>query len=239
MESGTAPDWSSVRGVLLDVGGVLVVPRPDGLADIVKPFGGTGRRHDLVRAHLFAMARADSPAGFDWGTYYPELVHTAGVPDAARDECAREVQHAARTVPFWWSEQLPGSAQALRVLVEMLPVGIVSNSDGTVQDMLATIGVCQVGPGAGAEVRTIVDSAVVGVSKPDPAIFAPALDALGVPAGSVAYVGDTVAFDVTGATAAGLLPIHVDALGLCPAPEGHAHVESLGEFVEALAAGRD
>ena len=231
-------DWGSVRGVLLDVGGVFVVPRPDGLADIVKPFGGTGRREDLVRAHLIAMATADSPTGFDWDTYYPELVRVAGVPAQAAEECASAVLQAARTVPFWWSEQLPGAAQALRSLVEMVPVGIVSNSDGTVQDMLATLGVCQVGPGAGAQVRTIVDSAVVGVSKPDPAIFGPALDALGVPARSVAYVGDTVAFDVTGAMAAGLLPVHVDALGLCPLPDGHAHVASLSEFVETLAAGR-
>ena len=235
---GSARGWGSIRGVLLDVGGVFVVPRPAGLADIGGPLGGTREHARLVRAHGVAMARADSPVGFDWDTYYRELSLACDVPAEAQDECGLAVRHAARTVPFWWSEQLPGSAAALRSLTGLLPVGIVSNSDGTVQEMLATLGVCQVGPGAGADVQVIVDSAVAGVAKPDPAIFATALAALDVPTGSVAYVGDTVAFDVTGAVAAGLLPVHVDAYGLCAAPDGHAHVASLAEFVAALAAER-
>ena len=56
----------------------------------------------------------------------------------------------------------------------------------------------------------IVDSTVVGVSKPDPRIFDIALDAMGVAPEDAWYAGDTPAFDVVGARAAGLRPFLVD-----------------------------
>jgi FMN phosphatase YigB (HAD superfamily) len=60
-----------------------------------------------------------------------------------------------------------------------------------------------------------VDSHVVGVSKPDPRIFAIALDRLGVPATSTWYVGDSPHHDLGGASAAGLGRVYlVDPLGL-------------------------
>ena len=69
---------------------------------------------------------------------------------------------------------------------------------------------------------------MVGVAKPDPEIFRLALDALGVPAGgAVLHVGDSLRYDVAGALAAGLQPVHMDPYGFCPAPDGHPHVRSL------------
>ena len=54
-----------------------------------------------------------------------------------------------------------------------------------------------------------------GVSKPDPRIFAIALQRLGVPAASTWYVGDSPHHDLGGASAAGLAQIVlVDPLGL-------------------------
>ena len=60
------------------------------------------------------------------------------------------------------------------------------------------------------EVRIIVDSGVIGVRKPDPAIFAPALEALGTGADRTLYVGDTVHADVRGARAAGMAVVQID-----------------------------
>ena len=81
----------------------------------------------------------------------------------------------------------------------------------------------------------IVDSAVVGVAKPDPRIFGFALDALGVPAdGTVLHVGDSLRYDVAGALAAGLQPVHMDPHGLCPQPDGHPHVRSLAALAELV-----
>jgi putative hydrolase of the HAD superfamily len=87
-------------------------------------------------------------------------------------------------------------------------------------------------------VGVVLDSAVVGVSKPDPRIFALALDALGVPqsaSGTVVHVGDSLRYDVTGAIAAGVRPLHLDPYGFCPAPDGHEHIRRLDQIPALLA----
>jgi FMN phosphatase YigB (HAD superfamily) len=68
-----------------------------------------------------------------------------------------------------------------------------------------------VGAGDHAEVRCIIDSHIVGVTKPDPKIFEFALPFFpGIERSRIAYVGDSIVMDVGGATAAGLTPILVD-----------------------------
>ena len=54
-------------------------------------------------------------------------------------------------------------------------LGVVSNAEGTVEARLAELAICQVGAGAGVPVEVVIDSHVVGVEKPDPAIFGFAL----------------------------------------------------------------
>jgi FMN phosphatase YigB (HAD superfamily) len=59
--------------------------------------------------------------------------------------------------------------------------------------------------------RCIVDSHVVGVAKPDPAIFDHALVHFAeFDRGRIAYIGDSVTMDIGSASAAGLHPILVD-----------------------------
>jgi putative hydrolase of the HAD superfamily len=103
---------------------------------------------------------------------------------------------------------------------------------------LLTHRICGVGSDDGevAEVAIVVDSHVVGIEKPDPRIFTIALDALGIDATDAVYVGDTVFFDVEGARAAGLLPVHVDPYRFCPLDD-HEHTASLPDFGARLRAG--
>jgi len=117
-----------------------------------------------------------------------------------------------------------------------VPIGVVSNSDGSVEADLRSAGLCYAPrpaepvPGA-VPVGVIIDSAVVGVAKPDPGIFAIALSALGVPPGqTVLHVGDSLRYDVAGALAAGLQPVHMDPYGFCPAPDDHPHIRRLADL---------
>jgi putative hydrolase of the HAD superfamily len=56
-----------------------------------------------------------------------------------------------------------------------------------------------------------------------------------VPAsGTVLHVGDSLRYDVAGALAAGLEPVHLDPHGFCPAPDGHRHVRTLAELAQDL-----
>ena len=117
-----------------------------------------------------------------------------------------------RTRSAWlWRYPIESSVEALRSLHDGgVPIGVVSNASGQIETVLRRVKVCQVGEGDGVPVRCVVDSHFVGVTKPDPRIFAPALDVLGLPPERVAYVGDSVTMDVGGARAAGLLPVLID-----------------------------
>jgi putative hydrolase of the HAD superfamily len=92
-----------------------------------------------------------------------------------------------------------------------MPLGVVSNASGQIEAVLRRSGVCQVGPGKGVGVRCVVDSHVVGVAKPDPAIFDfAAAHFSGIERDRICYVGDSVRMDIGGATAAGVHPILFD-----------------------------
>ncbi|HYH48605.1 MAG TPA: HAD-IA family hydrolase, partial [Acidimicrobiia bacterium] len=79
----------------------------------------------------------------------------------------------------------------------------------------------------------VIDSDVVGVAKPDPAIFHLALEACGVAPERVLHVGDTVGADVKGALAAGVRPVHLDPYGFCD-DDTHPHVKAVGDVAAAL-----
>jgi len=105
---------------------------------------------------------------------------------------------------------------------------VVSNWDVSLHAVLAETGLAVLVDGA-------ISSAECGAGKPDPAIFARALElAGGVAPGAALHAGDTVAADVEGARAAGILPVLIARDG-APAPPGVAVLEDL-RGLPALAA---
>ena len=240
MTSGDATLRASA--ILLDAGGVLVFPQPDLLLPPLRTAGVSADVAALERAHYRAMAiqdvaTAEPAAGTWWREYLVRYLAACGVADDRCGDLAAEVAEATRGQA--WTHVGTGALAGLRALAALgLPMGVVSNSDGTVQAELRRLAVCSVPDGsqaAGVPVGVVVDSAVVGVAKPDPAIFRIALDALGMPTGaSVLHVGDSLRYDVAGARAAGLQPVHLDPFGYCPAPDGHPHVTSLAMLAERL-----
>jgi putative hydrolase of the HAD superfamily len=178
---------------------------------VLKPYGGAASLGAYVRAHYAGMAaksRSDDSED-DWGAYNRAYVDAAGVPDHDRDEAAMVVGKSRHN--HLWRYPIESAVRGLRALADLgIPIGVVSNAGGQIEAMLRRMEVCQVGPGPGVEVACVVDSFVVGVAKPDPAIFPFGLRAIGLEPHEVGYVGDSVATDVVGATAAGLQPILVD-----------------------------
>jgi len=260
---------SKISAILLDAGGVLVFPQPDLLRPPLQALGVSPDVAAFERAHYRAMVVQDvatvPPApGTWWREYLVGYFAACGVAEDQCRELATEV--AVATAGRAWTHVGTGAMAGLRALAALgLPMGVVSNSDGSVQAELRRLGVCYApdapdgpgtpdapdGPGtpdapdapgersapetAGIPVGVVVDSAVVGVAKPDPAIFGIALEALGVPAsGTVLHVGDSLRYDVAGALAAGLEPVHLDPHGFCPAPDGHRHVRTLAELAQDL-----
>lgn len=68
----------------------------------------------------------------------------------------------------------------------------------------------------GRYLRFMVVSSRFGLTKPDPAVFAMALERIGVRATDAVYVGDTYVKDVLGARAAGIQPVLLDRAGAAP-----------------------
>ena len=218
--------------VLLDVGGVFVVPSPT----VLRPVLGVDADDEaFVRAHYAAVAALDAFGHDGWLAYYATYAAQVGVPVSRLRSVLPAMRVAFRAdARVTWSHIRPDSVEGLKTLAATeISVAIVSNSDGTVEELLRETGICQVGDGDGTCVAVVIDSHVVGVAKPDPSIFRHALDVLGVEPDRCLYLGDTVCADVAGARAAGLHPVHLDPYDFCGADD-HDHVRSVGEVASLL-----
>jgi putative hydrolase of the HAD superfamily len=202
-----------IEAVLVDVGGVLVLPDHDRMAGAFERAGMHIDRDRLDRAHYAGVAALTEFREGDreiWTTYNRAYARACDAPADALEDVVEHLLNEFATGEVW-NRIVPGSVDALRRLGALgVRLAIVSNADGNAEQRLADDAVCQVGPGPGATVGAIFDSTVIGVAKPDPRIFEMALEALAVPAAHAIHVGDTPGADVDGAHAAGVRPVLVD-----------------------------
>ncbi|MHB1091238.1 MAG: HAD family hydrolase, partial [Ilumatobacteraceae bacterium] len=213
----------SVRfdAILFDAGGIFVMPDPVTIGVVIRQCGGDSSVEKLIRAHYAGMAGMDSRAqhsqgtsidAFSWDSYREAYVDAAGVPEGQREVAVVKLRDLFS--PFLWRFPLLGSTAALwRLHLKNVPIGVVSNASGQIEQTLANQCVCQVGPGAGVPVLIVTDSHVIGVAKPDPGVFADAIALMerrGISKERIAYVGDSFVNDVGGALNAGLVPLLLD-----------------------------
>lgn len=220
------------RALLLDAGGVVVLPDRHLLARALAPIGVRIEPAVVPRAHYLAVRQLDRDARADGrsGSYVLAFCRALGVPAARLADAADVVSFLAdrkASRAILWSEPASHAKSVIATLVRAgVAVVIVTNSDGHAAENLRDAGICDTGPGAGVRVTDIVDSGLVGSAKPDPEIFRIALRRAGVAANSAVHVGDTLCADVAGALAAGIVPIHLDPHRSCRARD-HRHVRSL------------
>ncbi|MGI9149184.1 MAG: HAD family hydrolase [Chloroflexota bacterium] len=220
--------------VILDVGGVFLVPHAEAVNPALEPFGVYLSLEQAERAHyagVRALDAGDEEAVRDGSAYLSGYVEAVGVGDVDRESAIAQL-HEAFSSPSVdvWRQQVRGSVEGLRRLAQSgVKLGIISNADGSIEEQLRRSEICQVGEGLGVPVLAIIDSTVVGIAKPAAEIFRHALDPIGVSPAKAVYVGDTVRYDVRGARNAGLSPIHFDPYDLCASKHDHPHVRSLAE----------
>jgi HAD superfamily hydrolase (TIGR01509 family) len=219
--------------VLFDAGNTLVFLDYARLASGVGEELGLSLSADALAAQVPAASRAIERAGGNdkqrAAVYLETMFLLAGVPPErlgeVRDCLAR--MHGERHL---WCVVPSGSAESLaRLKAAGLRLGVVSNSDGRVEQALAVAGLRDY-------FDVIIDSALVGVEKPDPRIFRAALDALGVLPEEALYVGDVYEIDVLGAQAAGIRAILFspparETMPACPT------TNSIRDLVDALLSG--
>ena len=215
-----------IRAVFFDAGNTLLFPRLEVVARAASELGYAATVEDFRAAERTGKAKLDAwlwpqilrrelPAHVDvyfWGEYMGALFERLQIPGAARPEFRREVAERFRDITLWSSLE-PSTAPYLESLrARGYILGVISNSIGTMEEQLERLGLAH-------HFRTILDSAVVGIEKPRPEVFALALRHAGVEASEALFVGDTYSTDVGGAQLAGLTGILMDRVGAYPDAE--------------------
>jgi putative hydrolase of the HAD superfamily len=237
----SAPAPPAPKAILLDVGGVFLVPTHERILGAFARAGITPGVEDLDRAHYegaraFPMADdLDWPSA--WRCYLDGYITACGVPDELREEVHEHLDSEFADAALWLHE-LPGSRAGIAQLATtQTRLGIISNADGLIGQRLAEAEILQVGPGPGTAVECVIDSGNVGVMKPDPRIFHIALDAMDLAPEDAWYVGDMPGIDVVGARKAGLWPVLMDPYSL-HLDADYDRVGSLAELAERVGSSR-
>jgi putative hydrolase of the HAD superfamily len=227
---------SAPKAVLLDVGGVFLLPEHDRIIGALARAGFTAPGEVLDEAHYrgarqFPMNELEWSRA--WGEYLDGYITACGVPDELRDDVHQHLDSEFADAALWMRE-LPGAREGLSALAAVnVRLGIVSNADGLIGQRLGELGILQVGPGAGTSVECVIDSGNVGVMKPDPRIFHIALDAMDLAPEEAWYVGDIPGIDVVGARKAGVHPVLMDPFAL-HLDADYDRVASLRELAEQI-----
>ena len=229
----------TVRAVFFDAGETLVHPSPSFPELFVRILEREGHRvvpADVVRASLAVSQRFSQASRSDerwttspersrafWLSVYGLMLGELELPAA---DGLRETLYEAFTNRSNYGLFDDVRPALDRLAAEGLVVGLVSNFEAWLDDLLGDLGVRDA-----FAIRVI--SGIEGVEKPDPAIFRLALDRAGMEPGDVAYVGDNPEFDVDPPAALGMFPVLIDRRDRYPDHAG-ARITHLDQLAGAL-----
>lgn len=173
-------------------------------------------KHALDAAHLHGDFEVDAHY---WQTYYARLLEDMNI---AHDPALLDALAAATRRGINWRTVRPGTADVLADLQSRYRLGVISNSDGSIAQLLEELGL-------GHYFESVIDSRICGCEKPDPRIFRTALQSLGTAPEASVYIGDLYSVDYVGARAVGMQALLMDAAGVY-AGTSYPRVESLAEI---------
>ena len=211
--------FEEIRTVFIDAGNTLVSMDLSWFSDELRKFDIDCTPDELRRAE--ASARPVVSAGVsrlksteNRGTavlYIQNIINgLPAVQSLPASQLTEIVDHMLSAVSEkgqslkLWNNIIPGVPEALETLKNNnYQLAVVSNSDGTVADILLNLGL-------GRYFEHIFDSHIVGIEKPDPGFFRHALDMLGAEAGTTLHIGDMYHVDVLGAWSADISAVLLD-----------------------------
>jgi putative hydrolase of the HAD superfamily len=212
-----------LRAVLFDAGNTLIFLDYARMAAGVGTALGMSLTEDALAVHTAEAARAMERAASDQEratAYLEALFLLAGVPAGRLGE-VRSCLARMHGEQHLWSSVPESTPTALaRLKAAGLLLGVVSNSEGRVEQALEAAGLREY-------FDVVVDSGVLGIEKPDPQIFQAALTALGVAAEEALYVGDLYEVDIVGARSAGM-----EAVLLGTSGGSVPHCQTIGSIAE-------
>lgn len=215
-----ACDWPEpIRAILFDAGNTLVHLDHEFIAETARAAGFRCTAADVHEAEYAAKqwvdrVMAERRAGRDdtrRQSYFSVALEALGVPPNTAKAILRILEEA-NAADCLWRVVTEGTHDALAALrTRGYTLGVVSNADGRIERDLGRRGLR-------SHFTAVIDSAVVGVEKPDPRIFALGLEAVGAPAAETLYVGDIYSIDILGAEGIGMSAVLLDPLERYPAP---------------------
>lgn len=176
-----------------------------------------------------ATPAAGTPAARgDVRAYFRGTLEAARVPAPMMEAAIDRFLERERTRGLW-CRPMEGARAALDHAGKAgLRTAVVSNSDGRAEVHLANADMLR-------GIEFVVDSHLVGIEKPDPAIFKVALARLATAPDRTLFVGDIRSVDEAGARAAGMRFVLLDPLGDYAAPGSPqvAAMDALPAWVES------
>jgi len=194
-----------LRAVIFDAGHTLLRMNYAAFTAALRAHGLAVDERAVIAAERAARVRVDqeraAPGGREpgaGGRYLRYILDALAITDDTARRAVAEWRRGYNLPVGLCNVADPEALAALRrVRAAGLAVGVISNSNGSARQALETAGL-------GAQLDFVVDSTVVGVSKPDPRAFQLGLDAARATAGDAVYVGDSYVVDVVGARRVGM-----------------------------------
>ena len=179
------------------------------------------RRHNLDVWRAFERGETDQAALRV--ERFRRLAAEFGIPDLPLDRISSYYLEALSGQP----QLFPGALAIIRRAAKKFPLALITNGIAMVQRR--RFAASPIMP----YFQAVVISEEVGIAKPDPRIFAPALQKIGVAAGDVLYVGDSVTSDMAAARNAGMDFCWLNPDGI-PVPDGQSAAFIIADIRELL-----
>ncbi|SRR6266404_2352056 len=218
-----------IKALFFDVGNTLLFPSPERMLRALH------ERQIFPSPELLRAIERKTKREFDglgessqtvdhgfWHIYYSHLLNELGIGD---DSICSDLVSCTR-ISANWRDIRPHTREVLERLGKKYRLGIISNADGKIAEVLGRCGIADC-------FETITDSGIVGKEKPHPAIFEAAVRSLAVTPEESLYTGDVYSVDYLGATRFGMRAVIFDIAGAYK-DNGIPRVESLEQLESML-----
>jgi putative hydrolase of the HAD superfamily len=197
-----------MKAIAFDFGQTLGALDHEFMAKRLREQGATldvaGAAHAAEQAWDIYGAHKAAGHAAAWRAMLEAQLAGGGIAAERRAELAEWLWHEQPKQNLW-RRPIAGMIELVRKLrAQRLPVGIISNSEGHLAELVAEMGWA-------SDFDVVVDSGKLGIDKPDPRIFEHACAALGVTPPELLHVGDAWEADVQGALRVGASAVWFDA----------------------------
>lgn len=200
------------EAIIFDVGHTILFPEAPFILELARRHGGEMPLDAFDRLGAVAKAEAYSANPKDrYEQWFTRWMTGAGVATSALPAVFEALIERHREVGLWNSLEPTLPETFVRLRDRGFKLGVISNSDGTARQLLERHDVDQY-------FGSVIDSAIVGVEKPDARIFLLGAEELAVAPERCVYVGDQIEVDVRGSEAVRMQPVLIDPYGLGEQP---------------------